>query len=138
MNDPSIQLNHNAISGLLSDPIMIRMVTVVNLASLSILELLEYGFTRQDISRAMAKEVIEFDKPIPPENAGSRDVAEKILETGDQYFKLLSSKVRLAKLGLFMLEVTEEDEKLANTASGDVMHPAENDETLFHPSAPHV
>ena len=138
MNDPTIPLDHSAVSGLLSDPVMIRMVTVVNLTSLSILELLEYGFMIKDISRAMAKDVIEFDKPRASEIAGRRDVVEQVIERGDQYFELLSSKIRLAKLGLFMLEVTEEDEKLANMAQGDVVQPAENNEALFHQSAPHV
>ena len=62
MSDPTIPLDHDALSGLLNDLVMIRLVTVVNLASLSILELLEYGLSRKDISRAMAKGVIEFDK----------------------------------------------------------------------------
>lgn len=137
MDDPSIPLNHNALAELLRDPVLIRMVTVVNLTSQSILELLEYGFTRKDISRALAKEVIEFDKPMASEDAGRRTVAEKLLETGDQYFELLSKKVRLAKLGLFMLEVTEEDEKLANTARGDVVMPGGED-TLTPQRAPYV
>lgn len=137
MDDSSNPLNHNAISGLLNDPIMIRMVTVVNLTSLSILELLEYGFTRKDISRAMAKEVIEFDKPLASESPSRGDVASQILETGDYYFELLSRKVRLAKLGLFLLEITEVDEDLANMPWSDVVQHGEED-TLLHQKVPHV
>lgn len=137
MDDPAIQLNHNAISGLLSDPIMTRMVTVVNLTSLSILELLEYGFTRKDVSRAMAKDVIEFDKPFASEMPSEHDVVNQVLETGDRYFELLSRKVRLAKLGLFMLEITEADEDLANTPKSDVAKLGEED-TLFHQRAPYI
>jgi hypothetical protein len=138
MSDPTIPIDHDALSGLLTDPLMTRMVTVVNLTSLSILELLEYGFTRKDVSRAMAKGVIEFDKPMVSEVVRKRDVVEHILETEDYYFELLSSKIRLAKLGLFMLEIIEADEKLATMAPGDVVRPAEEEETLFHQSAPHV
>lgn len=137
MDDSSNPLNHNAISGLLNDPIMIRMVTVVNLTSLSILELLEYGFTRKDISRAMAKEVIEFDKPLASESPSRRDVASQILETGDYYFELLSRKVRLTKLGIFLLEITEVDEDLANMPRSDVVQHGEED-TLLHQKAPSV
>ena len=137
MDDSSNPLNHNAISGLLNDPIMIRMVTVVNLTSLSILELLEYGFTRKDISRAMAKEVIEFDKPLASEPPSRRDVASQILETGDYYFELLSRKVRLTKLGIFLLEITEVDEDLANMPRSDVVQHGEED-TLLHQKAPSV
>lgn len=138
MNDPTILLDHNALSELLNDPVMNRIVTVVNLARLSILELLEFGFMIKDISRALAKEVIEFDKQRASEIAGRRDVVAEILEKGDQYFELLSSKIRLAKLGLFMLEITEADDKLANTARGDAAHPGGEEETLFHQRAPHV
>lgn len=137
MDDPSIPLDRNAIAGLLKDPVMIRMVTAVNLASLSILELLEYGFTRRDVSRAMAKEVIEFDKPLASEMPSGRDNVDQILETGDHYFEFLSRKVRLAKLGLFMLEITEADEDLANTPRSNVVQPGGED-TLFHQRAPYV
>ena len=137
MDDTTIPLNHSAISGLLSDPILTRMVTVVNLTSLSILELLEYGFTRKDISRAMAKEVIEFDKPLASESPSRQDLVNQILETGDYYFELLSRKVRLAKLGLFMLEISEADEDLANMPRSDVVQHGEDD-ALLHQRAPYV
>lgn len=68
---------------------------------MSILELLEYGFTRKDINRAMAKGVIEFDKPPMPsasETMSKRDVVHHVPETGDYYFRVLSSKVKLTKL----------------------------------------
>ena len=121
MNDPTIPLDHDALSGLLNDPVMIRIVTVVNLASLSILELLEYGFTRKDVNRAMAKGVIEFDKPpMPsvPQTMSKGDVAHRVPETGDYYFGLLSSKVKLTRLGLYMLEIIEGDMQSARAEGG--------------------
>ena len=68
MGDRVIPLNHDALSELLNDPTILRLVLVVNLTSLSILELLEYNFSRKDVSRALAKGVIKFDKSssVPP------------------------------------------------------------------------
>ncbi len=62
MGDRVIPLNHDALAELLKNPTILRLVIVVNLASLSILELLEYNFSRKDVSRALAKGVIKFYK----------------------------------------------------------------------------
>lgn len=111
MGDRVIPHNHDALSELLNDPTILRLVTVVNVTSMSILELLEYNFSRKDVSRALAKGVIKFDKssvpsPPPPEGT-SKEVISHVLETGDYYFGLLSSKVRLTEVGLYLLETIE-------------------------------
>lgn len=111
MSDRIIPHNHDALFELLNDPTILRLVTVVNLASLSILELLEYNFSRKDVSRALAKGVIKFDKTsVPPAPEGtSMGAIRHVLETGDYYFEVLSSKVRLSELGLYILETIEEE-----------------------------
>lgn len=137
MSEHSVPLDHDALSGLLNDPVMIRVVTVVNMASLSILELLEYGFTRKDVNRAMAKGVIEFDKPpVLLETISKGDVVRHVLETGDYYFGLLSSKVKLTKLGLYMLEIIEGDMQSAR-AEGGLKEP-EEEESPFSKPAPQL
>jgi hypothetical protein len=136
MSDQTVPLDHDALSGLLDDPVMIRVVTVVNLASLSILELLEYGFTRKDINRTMAKGVIEFDKqPVLPETISKSDVIQHVLETGDYYFGLLSSKIRLSKLGLYVLEIIESSRQRAEV-EGDLPH--DEAEDLYIRPIPHL
>ena len=139
MSDSTIPLDHDALSELLNDPVMIRVVTVVNLASLSILELLEYGLTRKDINRAMAREVIEFDKPTSPstETMSKGDVIHHVLETGDYYFGLLSSKVKLTRLGLYMLEILETNMQSAR-AEGGLEEPEESDKSPFSRPAPQL
>jgi hypothetical protein len=118
---------------------MIRVVIIVNLASLSILELLEYGFTRKDVNRAMAKGVIEFDKPpVLPKTVSKRDAVQHVLETGDYYFGLLSSKVKLTKLGLYMLEIIGADEAQAMKAAGDLPEPEEEAGSPFGERAPRL
>lgn len=107
VSDRVIPLNNDTSSDILRDPTILRLVTVVNLTSLSVLEVLEYNFNRKDISKALAKGVIKFDKsssvPAPPEGT-SKEVIHHVLETGDYYFGLLSSKVRLTELGLYLLQ----------------------------------
>ncbi len=125
MGDRVIPLNHDALSELVNDPVILRLVTVVNLTSLSILELLEYNFSRNDISRGLAKGVIKFDKSssLPPAPEGtSKEVIYHVLETGDYYFGLLSSKVRLTEVGLYLLETIE-----AQTARGGPMPKMESE-----------
>jgi hypothetical protein len=141
MSDHTVPLDHDAISGLLNDPAMIRVVTVVNLTSLSILELLEYGINRRDVSRAMARGVIEFDKPsmqTAPETVSKGDVVQHVLETGDYFFGLLSSKVKLTKLGLYILEIVQADEMQAMGAADDLPEPEEVAGSPFSESAPHL
>ncbi len=133
-------VDHDALSELLSDPAMIRIVMVVNLASLSILELLEYGFTRKDVNRAMAKGVIEFDKPptpSAPETMTKEGVAQHVLETGDYYFGVLSSKVRLTKLGLYMLEIIEADTQ-PSIPEGALDEPEQEARSQLSKSVPHL
>ena len=116
MSEPGLPLDHDALSALLQDPVMIRIVTVLNRASLSILELLEYDVTRSDINRAMARGVIEFEKaPMLPilEAPGRTEITQRILETGDYYFGLLSKKVKLTEVGLHILDIIEGDETTA-------------------------
>ena len=97
-------VNHNALEDLLRDPIIIRIVTILNISSLSILELLEYELSRKDINRAMAKGVIAFDKSTLPADAA---VDKNVLGSSDYYFKFLSSKVRLTELGIYILDTIE-------------------------------
>jgi hypothetical protein len=127
MSDWTVPLNHDAIGELLRDPIIIRIVSVVNLASLSILELLEYDLSREDINRAMAKGVIAFDKSTLPE--GTASVEKKSLGSGDYYFKFLSSKVRLTELGLYILETVEGNERPSLSSP----HPPSEEEMRVSP-----
>jgi hypothetical protein len=106
MSNSAMPLNHDALATLLDDLVIVRIVTVVNFASLSILELLEYGLARKDIGRAITKEVIAFDNPI--ETAGKALTAMDILIGEDFSQEMLRKKVRLTELGLYILEVVEE------------------------------
>jgi hypothetical protein len=107
--------------------------------------LLEYGLSRKDASRALAKGVIEFDKQPPmraTEETRSKgeEAMRHVLETGDYYFGMLSSKVKLTKLGLYILEIIETDRAAAVVKGSDLQKPShnENGESLFSRPAPQL
>ena len=86
------------IRDLLSDPVIIKIVEVLDRASLSILELLEFGITRKEVNHALAKDIISFDRT--PDRHSTNEYGSA---SGDYYFSFLSTKVRLTDLGIFIL-----------------------------------
>jgi hypothetical protein len=111
----TIIIDSDQLTKLIRDPIIIRIVSELDIASLSILELLEYNLTRKDINYALLNGVIAVDK-----SAASSTVYEdiqhiqdlNILISGDFYFhNFLNSKVKLTDVGLHILEVIKGTEK---------------------------
>jgi hypothetical protein len=80
-----------AITKLMTTPVIIRMVTVLDVTSLSILELLEYGLSLSDINYSLENRVISFDKPTKQLNS-QKFSALGIPIMGDYYYNLLKSK----------------------------------------------
>jgi len=66
-----------ALTELMRNPIILRIVSILNITSLSILELFEYGLALNDVNYSMANGVIIYDKPKRP--LGIED--EILLET---------------------------------------------------------
>lgn len=114
------------VTNLLRDPVIIRVVTVVDISSLSVLELLECGLSRNDIKYALTKGVISFVWS-PPYTSSSEfyrpleiitEFAD-ILVSDEAYYNSLRSKVVLSKLGLFILDCIkgcETDERILDRA----------------------
>ena len=100
-------IDPDRLTKLLRDPIVINIVTVLDIVSLSILELLEYGISRKDVSYALANDIVMFDKSISIYNDISSDfplTERDIISGGDYYFyNFLNSKVKLTYLGLYIL-----------------------------------
>jgi hypothetical protein len=90
-------MSNDKIKELLQDPVIVKIVKIIDKASLSILELLEFGITRQEINHALAAEIIRFDKESTTDENG-------ITAGGDYYFKFLSSKVKLTEEGFLLLQ----------------------------------
>ena len=57
-----IPIDKATLSDLMSRPIIVRIVTILDITSLSILELFEYGLTINDINFSMANGAIAYDK----------------------------------------------------------------------------
>jgi hypothetical protein len=119
----TITIDPEQLTKLLRDPIIVRIVSVLDIASLSILELLEYNLTRKDINYALLNGVIAVDKSAAAASSSSSTTYEdtqhiedlNILVSGDFYFhNFLSSKVKLTDVGLYILDTIKGSEKLPN------------------------
>ena len=100
---------------LIRNPVIVRIVSILDLVSLSILELLEYNLERRDINYALSEGVIVIDKANSPSSSSQLHPTEimyeeNILIRGDSYFyDFLNSKVRLTELGLYILDSIKAD-----------------------------
>lgn len=54
------------VTELMQSPVITRIATILDITSLSILELFEYGLTLKDVNYAMANGVVRYDKPTKP------------------------------------------------------------------------
>lgn len=92
-----------AMTELMRNPTILRIVSILNITSLSILELFEYGLALKDVNYSMANGVIIYDKP--KRTLGIEETsALGIPLTGDYYYSFLNSKVKLTDIGLSILE----------------------------------
>jgi hypothetical protein len=98
-----VPIDMGVITELMRNPIIIRIVTILDITSLSILELFEYGLTLKDINYSMANAVVRYDRPTRP--IGSEESnALGIPLAVDYYYNFLNSKVKLTEMGLYILE----------------------------------
>ena len=67
------------ITEFLKDPIIVRIVRILDITSLSILELLEYDLTRKDINHALSNGVIKIDKSASSASAHEDAIMEMCL-----------------------------------------------------------
>jgi hypothetical protein len=104
-------ISPDRLTALLKDPVVIKIVTVIDVVSLSVLELLEHGLSRKDISQALANEIITFDKSatIHDDVSSNFPLTEMdIIASGDYYFyNFLNSKVKLTDVGLYILDTSK-------------------------------
>jgi hypothetical protein len=124
-----IPIDRITLSNLMSRPIIIRIVTIIDITNLSILELLEYGLTMNDINFSMANGVIAYDKTT--KRMSSEETALGIPLSGDYYYNFLNSKVKLTELGLYILDTIKSDHPESNSpfanhqiSSHDPSHPS--------------
>ncbi|HJR84588.1 MAG TPA: hypothetical protein VJ772_04370 [Nitrososphaeraceae archaeon] len=98
-----LPIDMNTLTELMRRPVIIRIVSILDITDMSILELLEYGLTLKDINYSMANGIIRYDKISRPLNNEDYE-ALGIHMTGDSYYNHLNSKVKLTEVGLYILE----------------------------------
>ena len=117
----TITIDSDELTKLIRDPLIVRIVSILDIASLSILELLEYNLTRKDINYALLNGVIAVDKSAAASSSSTayedthpiQDL--NILVSGDFYFhNFLSSKVKLTDVGLYILDTIKGGQKVPN------------------------
>ena len=97
-------------------PIILRIVSILNITSLSILELFEYGLTLKDVNYSMANGVIIYDKPKRPLGT-EESSALGIPLTGDYYYSFLNNKVKLTEVGIHILDSIKGNQGVGNKSS---------------------
>lgn len=118
-----LPIDMKSLTELMSKPLIIRIVSILDITSLSILELIEYGLTLKNVNYAMANGVICYDKIFKPRN-DEEYKALGIPLTGDYYYNHLNSKVKLTEIGLYILE------SIKASQSGDKFSSATIDQSL--------
>lgn len=125
-----IPIDRVTLSDLMRRPIIVRIVSILDITSLSILELLEYGLTLKDINFSMANGVIAYDKAA--KRVSTEETALGIPLSGDYYYQFLNSKVKLTELGLYILESIKNNQ--TEPESSVPNEQISNDEDPRHPS----
>jgi hypothetical protein len=110
-----LPIDMNSLTELMRRPTIVKIVSILDITSLSILELIEYGLTLKDVNYAMANGVIRYDKIFRPIN-DEEYKALGIPMTGDYYYNHLNSKVKLTEIGLYILETIKANQ-LGNKSS---------------------
>lgn len=122
-------IDRATLSNLMSKPIVVRIVTILDITSLSILELFEYGLTLKDINFLMANGIIAYDKAT--KRIRNEETALGIPLTGDYYYNFLNSKVKLTELGLYILDTIKSNQTEKSSVPNEQKP---SDTNLRHPS----
>lgn len=125
-----IPIDRVTLSDLMRRPTIVRIVSILDITSLSILELLEYGLTLKDINFSMANEVIAYDQAAKRVSTG--ETALGIPLSGDYYYQFLNSKVKLTELGPYILESIKNSQPEPQSSVPNKQ--ISNDEDPRHPS----
>ncbi len=100
-HEAGLPASQDVLERMLQDPVVVKVAATMNGASLSTLELLEFGATKQEIRYCYLNGVIEFD----PQALASTPSPEAVEQLVKNYYDFWSNrKFRLTELGLYILE----------------------------------
>lgn len=102
-------IESEVIAELLRNPVIIKIVTILDEESLSILDVLEYGVSTTDVNFALANQIIKIEKSNPSSNKESSPINMPEVG-GDYYYEFLNRKVMLTEIGLYILDCLKCDQ----------------------------
>jgi hypothetical protein len=109
-------IESEVIAELLRNPVIIKIVTILDEESLSILDVLEYGVSTTDVNFALANQIIKIEKSNPSSNKESSPINMPEVG-GDYYYEFLNRKVMLTEIGLYLLDCLKCDQVGYNSAA---------------------
>ena len=128
--DQQVPIDSVSLTKLLNNATIIRIVTIVDITSLSILELFEYEISMRDIIYSLVNGVITYDNP-----AAMSITEESLLAiptNPHHYYAFVRRKVKLTAIGLYILESLKTErykhsishEFLQDSSHTDPRHPS--------------
>lgn len=103
-----LPIDRIALTELLNTPAVIRIVIILDITSLSILELFEYNISFEDIIYSMVNGVITYD------NLAAVSTTEESLlsipTNSPHYYAFVRRKVKSTDIGLYILESLKEEQ----------------------------
>ncbi len=104
-HESGLPVSQDVLEHMLQDPGVVKVVATMNAASLSTLELVEFGTTKQDVRYCYINGVIEFD----PQALASSPSPAVVEQLAQNYYDFWSNrKFRLTELGLYILECMDQ------------------------------
>ena len=105
--DQRVPIDSVSLTKLLNNPTIIRIVTIVDITSLSILELFEYQISMRDIIYSLVNGIITYD------NSAVMSTTEESLlaipTNPHHYYAFVRRKVKLTAIGLYILESVKKE-----------------------------
>jgi len=126
-----LPIDRVALTKLLNTPAVIRIVTILDITSLSILELFEYDISIGDIIYSMVNGVITYDNSALASTTEERLFS--IPTNPPHYYAFVRRTVKLTDLGIYILESLK-GERSERRSSGEFQDELSNTNPR-HPSS---
>ncbi|HEY7695638.1 MAG TPA: hypothetical protein VH797_06050 [Nitrososphaeraceae archaeon] len=105
--DQRVPIDSVSLTKLLNNATIIRIVTIVDITSLSILELFEYEIGMRDIIYSLVNGVITYDNSTPM--SATEDNLLSIPANPHHYYAFVRRKVKLTAIGLYILDCIKKE-----------------------------
>jgi hypothetical protein len=119
-----VPIDSVSLTQLLNNSSVIRIVTIVDITSLSILELFEYEISFRDIIYSLVNGVITYDNSASMSTTTEESLSA-IPANPHHYYAFVRRKVKLTAIGLYILE-TIKKERFEGRLSEEFRHGTSN------------